>query len=286
MHAIDSTPSDSDFAVSAIESIRQRAPHCSVAMGLILGSGAGTLAEQIQDPLIIPYEDIPGMQPCRVEGHGGKLYLGVLQGVHVACFQGRNHLYEGHPWSVIRTPIRILKLLGARVLLQVSAVGSLREDVGAGSLVVIQDHINFQGCNPLTGMNNPSFGTRFPSLENAYDVALRRSLIQTAQELGIRLPEAVYLATLGPSFETPSEIRAFRTLGADVVGMSTVAETILARHCGLKVAAIGMVTNLAVGLSDCTVDHELTLAGAQRASGAVTELVIRSVASQPMLWQW
>ncbi|MFT3741685.1 MAG: purine-nucleoside phosphorylase [Gammaproteobacteria bacterium] len=255
-----------DLAFQTALYLQQMAPNLQLETGLVLGSGAGHIAELIQNPIIMPYADLPGMRSCQVAGHQGKLYLGQLGQQTIACFRGRNHLYEGHAAPIIRTPIRTLKLLGADTVILIAAVGSLNPALPVGSLVLIHDHINFQFSNPLVGENEAYWGDRFPSLEHAYDPSLRRQLLTTAQACGVGLKEGVYLAVLGPSFETPAEIRAFRTLGADVVGMSTVAEVIVARHCGLKVAAIAMVTNMAVGLSDEVVNHAGTLAMAEQAS--------------------
>ena len=242
-------------------------------LGLILGSGLGGLADALQDATAIGYADLPGFPEPGVAGHGGKLILGTLEGLPVACLQGRRHVYEGGDPGAMRAPVRALRRAGAVALLVTNAAGSLRPSSPPGSLMAISDHINLLGVNPLTGPNDDAVGPRFASMRDAYDPALRGVLRQCAARLGIALPEGVYLATHGPSFETPAEIRAFRTLGADAVGMSTVPEVILARHCGLRVAAVSAITNLAEGMGGETLSHEQTLRNADVAARDLTRLV-------------
>ena len=200
--------------------------------------------------------------------------LGRIAGVSVAVLQGRAHLYEGGDPEALRTPVRALKAAGAEVLVLTNAAGSLRAEVGPGSLMAITDHINLTGLNLLVGPNDDRIGPRFPSLRDAYDPVLLEQLRGAAAKTGVELAEGVYLAVTGPSFETPAEIRAFRTLGADAVGMSTVHETIVARHCGMRVAAISAITNLAEGMSDEPLSHEQTLQGAERAARDLTTLLL------------
>ncbi len=261
--------------------IRQRAPNFKADIGIILGSGAGKFSQTIVNPITIPYTELPSMRKSGVEGHAGVLQLGCLQNHHVACFNGRNHLYEGHPAAVVTAPIRILKQLGAKTVILGAAVGSLNPHTPPGSLVMINDHINFQFSNPLVGPNDDTLGVRFPSLEHAYDLTLRQQLAESARELALPLTEGVYIACLGPSFETPAEIRAFKYLGADVVGMSLVPEVIAARHCGLNVLAIAMVTNLAVGLSSEIVDHQMTLTTAAQTVADLTKLLLHFLERNP-----
>jgi xanthosine phosphorylase len=253
--------------------IRARAGGRTPRLGIVLGSGLGGLADLLEDAVAIPYAEIPGFPTSTVAGHAGRFVVGELDGVTVACMQGRFHLYEGHAPSVIRLPIRVFRALGADTVLLTNAAGSLNPWVGPGSLMLITDHLNFMWTNPLVGPNDDAWGERFVGLENAYDPELRRRLVRLAGEIGIRLHEGVYCALLGPLFETPAEITAYRTLGADAVGMSTVPEVIVARHCGLRVAAISAITNLGVGLSDEAVDHEQTLRGAALAAADLTRLV-------------
>jgi xanthosine phosphorylase len=231
------------------------------------------VADAVGDAETIEYGELPGFPRPTVAGHAGRAVVGDLGGVVVAVLQGRRHLYEGPPYEPIGTPIQALRAAGADTLILTNAAGSLRPEVGPGRLMAIADHINLTGRNPLAGPNDDAIGPRFPSLRDAYDPDLRAGLHATAAEVGIDLAEGVYLAVTGPSFETPAEIRAFRTLGADAVGMSTVHETIVARHAGLRVAAISTITNLAEGLSDEPLSHEQTLRDAERAAGDLARLL-------------
>jgi xanthosine phosphorylase len=239
--------------------IRKYAPNFFPKIGIILGSGLGSIADQLTNSITIPYQAIPGLHSGEVSGHASLLVLGYLNDVPVVCLKGRLHLYEGATYSSIRTLVRIVKQLGAETLIVTCAAGSLREDVGPGEVMMLNDHINFQPGNPLLGPNDESIGARFVSMENAYDEGLRDVMTGIAARLDISVPEGVYLSVLGPTFETPAEIRAFRTMGADAVGMSVVSEVIIARHCGLRVLGLAAITNLAVGLSLEKVTHEGTL---------------------------
>jgi xanthosine phosphorylase len=243
-------------------------------IGIILGSGLGAVADALEEREVIPYTELPDFPAPSVHGHAGTLALGKLSGLPVACLQGRRHVYEGGDPGAMRGPVRWLKEHGVEALFVTNAAGSLNEQVGPGSLMAISDHINLLGVNPLTGPNDDAVGPRFPSLRDAYDPELRRTLHATADDLAIKLAEGVYLATAGPSFETPAEIRAFRTLGADAVGMSTVPEVILARHAGLKVVAVSAITNLAEGMGGEELSHEQTLRYATQAAGDLTRLII------------
>ena len=246
----------------------------SPRVGVVLGSGLGAVADAVEDPVVVSYEELPGFPRPSVSGHAGQAVLGSIGGVPVAVFQGRAHLYEGGPLDALRAPVRALRAAGASVLVLTNAAGSLRPDVGPGSLMAITDHINMTGVNLLAGPNDASIGPRFPSLRDAYDPALLDLLRASARDLGIGLSEGVYLAVGGPSFETPAEIRAFRVMGADAVGMSTVQETILARHCGLRVAAVSVITNLAEGMTDEPLSHEQTLRAAEAGAGDLTRLLL------------
>ncbi len=244
----------------AAEVIRSGAPGFQPRLALVLGTGVGALAEAIEHPFIIDYGDLPGFPRSAVEGHAGRLMLGKLAGVDVACMQGRAHLYEGHPAPDLALPIRALHLAGCATLILTNAAGSLNPRFLPGSLMMLSDHINMTGLNPLRGANDERFGERFFDMTQAYDPELRRRLAVAATSLGIILNEGVYMALLGPNFETPAEIRAFRTMGADAVGMSTVPECLVARHCGMRVAAISSLTNLAAGMTDEELSHEQSLA--------------------------
>jgi len=251
---------------AAAEIIRATAPDFHPQVALVLGTGIGALAEAIEDPTIIDYGELPGFPRSAVEGHAGRLVLGNLSGLSVACMQGRVHLYEGHPAANLALPIRALRLAGCETLVLTNAAGSLRAEFLPGSLMMLSDHINMTGANPLIGNNDERFGPRFPDMTEAYDRALRSRFSDAATALGITLHEGVYLALLGPNFETPAEIQAFRRLGADAVGMSTVPECLVARHCGMRVAAISTLTNLAAGMTDKELSHEQSLAvGAEAA---------------------
>jgi len=253
--------------------IKSAAPKFSPKVGIILGSGLGPLADYIKNPIIFPYKDLPGFPISKVKGHEGSLIIGTLGGVPVVCLKGRVHLYEGMEFGKVKMLIRTLKLLGCHTMIVTNAVGSLRREVVPGDIVAINDHINFMGEHPLVGVNDDEFGPRFVSMDNAYDAELRSKIHQTALEENVKLYDGVYLATIGPSFETHAEIRAFQILGADMVGMSVAPEVIIARHCGLKVLAISAVTNLAAGLSDVPLSHEHTLAGAKLAEKKLCHLV-------------
>jgi xanthosine phosphorylase len=256
-----------------IEAAAVLTQHLKPHVGIVLGSGLGSVADAVSDATSISYADLPGFPRPGVAGHAGRAVLGHLAGVPVAVLMGRAHFYEGGDPVERVTPVRTLHAAGAEVLVLTNAAGSLRADLGPGRLMAISDHINLTGHNPLIGPNDEAIGPRFPSLRDAYDPALRAELHAAASDLGIELGEGVYLAVSGPSFETPAEIRAFRTLGADAVGMSTVHETILARHAGLRVAAVSAISNLAEGMSDVPLSHEQTLADAQRAAGNLARLL-------------
>jgi len=246
-------------------------------VGVVLGSGLGQVADAVENAIAIPYSDLPGFPQPGVAGHAGRAVAGSIGGVPVVAFQGRAHLYEGVDLDELRTPVRALKAAGAEILVLTNAAGSLRADLGPGSLMLIEDHINLTGVNLLAGPNDDELGPRFPSLRDAYDPELRAHARKAAEEIGVALTEGVYLAVSGPSFETPAEIRAFHTLGADAVGMSTVHETTVARHCGLRVAAVSAITNYAEGMSDRPVSHEQTLTDAAKAADDLAPLITKFV---------
>lgn len=236
--------------------IRSRASDAPVRLGLILGSGLGHLAQAVQG-VAIPYADMAGFPPAGVSGHTPHLVIGDLEGVRVAVFGGRSHYYEtGNP-AAMRLPLEVLRALGATDLILTNAAGSLRPDIRPGDLMLLSDHINFSGLNPLFGEQTDA---RFVPMTDAHDPDLRARLRAAARVAGVPLPEGVYAWYSGPSFETPAEIRAIRALGGEAVGMSTVPEVILARFLGLRVAAISTITNMAAGLSDEQISHEHTKA--------------------------
>lgn len=253
--------------------IRKYAPKFTPKVGIVLGSGLGSIADQLTNQITIPYQAIPGLHQGSVAGHASLLVMGHLGDVPVVCLKGRLHLYEGVPYAAVRTLIRIVRQLGAHSLIVTAAAGSLRDDMGPGEVMVINDHINMQPGNPLVGPNDESIGPRFLSLENAYDEEFRGQFFDVANKLNIPVQEGVYLSTLGPVFETPAEIRAFQTLGADAVGMSVVPDVIVARHCGLRVAGIAAITNFAVGLSPEKVTHEVTLQYGEMTARKLVKLI-------------
>jgi xanthosine phosphorylase len=242
-------------------------------VGMILGSGLSSLAEQISNPVSIPYQAIPGLQSGGVAGHASLLVLGQLNNVPIVCLRGRLHLYEGVDYSSLRTLIRIVKKLGAETFIVTCAAGSMREEVGPGDLMMITDHINFQPGNPLVGQNDESIGPRFVGMEDAYNSDLQDIMQASADKLNIPLSKGVYISTLGPSFETPAEIRAFKQWGADAVGMSVVPEVILARHCGMRVVCVAAITNAAAGMSKERITHEGTLQFGEIGARKLTKLI-------------
>jgi len=253
-----------------IAEIRRRAGPVAPRLGLVLGSGLGPVAEAVSEAAAIPYDEIPGFPRPSVQGHHGRLVLGRLGGLPVAVLQGRAHYYESGRADVMKTAIATLAGLGCEMLLLTNAAGSLRRSVGPGSLMLIADHINFGAPNPLIGVTD---GSQFMDMSAVYDPALRQTFLEAAAGLDISLPTGTYMWFSGPSFETPAEIRAAGLLGADAVGMSTVPEAILARHAGLRVAAISMITNLAAGMDEEVLSHEMTMAMAAQGAEALRRLV-------------
>ncbi|HFD15304.1 MAG TPA: purine-nucleoside phosphorylase [Rhodospirillales bacterium] len=245
--------------------VRARAPGWKGGVALLLGSGLGGIAAALEEAVTIPYAELPGFPEPTVPGHAGELVLGRLAGVPLLCLRGRVHIYEGRGAAVVLPMIRSLRELGCTLLIVTNAAGSLRCDLGPGALVLVRDHLNLQGTNPLLGLRDEA-GPPFLDLSDLYDAGAGERMLEAAAEAGIPLATGVYLATLGPCFETPAEIRAFRALGADLVGMSLVPEAIAARACGLRLVALSVVTNLAAGLAPAPLSHEETLA-AGRAAG-------------------
>ncbi|GIO65301.1 purine-nucleoside phosphorylase [Paenibacillus sp. FSL M7-1455] len=225
-------------------------------VGLILGSGLGVLADLIQDGISIPYQDIPHFPVSTVEGHDGELLLGTIEGRAVVMMKGRFHMYEGYGPEVTAFPVRVMKELGVQSLLVTNAAGGVNTSYKPGDLMVISDHINLTGRNPLIGPNDSALGVRFPDMSEGYSRRLRQTLKTIAAAKGIEVQEGVYAGMLGPSYETPAEIRMLRTLGADAVGMSTVSETIVARHAGLEVLGISCISNMAAGILDQPLSHD------------------------------
>ena len=250
--------------------VRERAGAEPVRLGLILGSGLGHLTDAVDGPAI-PYDDLPGFPRPGVSGHAPRLVVGGLEGVRIAALGGRAHFYEHGDPAAMRPALETLRALGCEAVIATNAAGSLRADRPTGSLMALSDHINFSGLNPLIGEPTDA---RFVPMGDAYDPALRVALAAAARSEGIDLPEGVYAWYSGPSFETPAEIRALRTLGADAVGMSTVPEVILSRFLGLRVAAVSVITNMAAGLSEEAIGHEHTKAMAP-IGAALLERILR-----------
>lgn len=229
--------------------------------GLILGSGLGELAEEVENAVVLDYADIPNWGRSTVVGHAGKLVYGDLAGRKVLALQGRFHFYEGNPLEVVTFPVRVMKALGCVGVLVTNAAGGI--GFGPGTLMAISDHINMTGQNPLIGENLDDFGPRFPDMSNAYTADYRKTAFAVADKLAVKLDEGVYIGVTGPCYETPAEIRAFKTLGADAVGMSTVPEVIVAAHSGLKVLGISAITNHAAGFQS-ELNHEEVVAVTER----------------------
>ena len=229
------------------------------AIGVVLGSGLGAFADELSDRTVIPYAEIPGWPVSTAVGHAGKLAIGNLDNLPVAVMSGRLHLYEGYSPSQVVFPVKVLRAFGVRSMVFTNAAGGINSSLEQGGLVLISDHINLLASNPLTGPNDDLLGPRFPDMSEAYSRHYRELAANVAAELCIFMPEGVYAGMLGPSYETPAEIRFLRTIGADMVGMSTVAEVIAANHMGMKVLAVSCITNMAAGLSDRKISHEEVL---------------------------
>ena len=242
-------------------------------IALVLGSGLGSFADQLTGAVKIPYHDIPHFPRPTAEGHAGQLVIGTMGHAPVVCMQGRVHLYEGYTTQEVTFPVRVFGRLGIKALVLTNAAGGVNESYTQGCLVVLKDHINLQGSNPLIGVNEDRFGPRFLDLTQAYFRPYRQMALEAGKKLGIEMFEGVYAALFGPAYETPAEIRMLRTLGADVVGMSTVAEVIAARHMNMRVLAISCVTNMAAGMLDQPLSHAEVLATGERVKGKFIQLL-------------
>jgi purine-nucleoside phosphorylase len=242
-------------------------------IGVVLGSGLGELADELEDCVEIPYSEIPGWPASTAVGHAGTLVLGAIQGAPIAAMRGRAHLYEGIGADRVAFGVRVLGRLGISALVVTNAAGGINPDYRPGLLVLISDHVNLQGASPLVGPNDDSLGPRFPDMSDTYDPELRARAREAAARLSIELGEGVYAAWLGPQFETPAEIRFLRAVGADLAGMSTVQEVIAARHMGIRVLGISVVTNMAAGVLPEKIDHEAVLEVGAAAAGSVTALL-------------
>jgi purine-nucleoside phosphorylase len=249
----------------------ERLPKADTAV--VLGSGLGALTAMLEDPLSIPFAEIPHFPPPTVSGHGGALYAGYLRGRPLLIMSGRVHYYEGYSLEQVVFPVRLLAALGIKKLILTNAAGGVNTAFEPGSLMLIRDHVNLMGNNPLIGPNLDEWGPRFPDMCRAYHEGLAQAALQEAKRLNMTLHQGVYMAFSGPSFETPAEIRLARLLGADAVGMSTVPEVIAARHSGLKVLAISCISNAAAGISGAELNHLEVLAAGERASRQFTTLL-------------
>jgi purine-nucleoside phosphorylase len=266
-----------DRAQRAAEQIRARIG-ATPSVAVILGSGLGGFAEELNNSVAMPYKEIQGFSQATVEGHAGRLVIGQAGQVPVAAMQGRFHFYEGYSLDDVTFPVRVLKLLGVQTLILTNAAGSLNTEFTPGSLMVISDHINLMGANPLIGPNDARFGPRFPDMTATYDPDLQNLVIAEAVTMELDMRRGVYAALSGPSYETPAEIHMVRTLGADAVGMSTVPEAIVARHMEMRLIGISCITNLAAGVSNRPVDHDQVIATGERVRDQFTELLRRVIA--------
>jgi purine-nucleoside phosphorylase len=242
-------------------------------IGLILGSGLGVLADEIIEPTKIPYNEIPDFPVSTVEGHAGQLVFGTLEGVEVVAMQGRFHYYEGYSFDKVTIPVRVMKELGVEILIVTNAAGGVKESFKPGDLMLITDHINNMGSNPLIGPNDSRLGVRFPDMSEAYARDLREKAKQVATSLGLALQEGVYVGNTGPTYETPAEIRMLRVMGGDAVGMSTVPEVIVARHANLKVLGISCISNMAAGILDQPLNHEEVMETTEKVKNDFLRLV-------------
>ena len=266
------------------ENVRQAATKITAALGglkpklaIILGSGLGGLAAKVEGAVKLAYADLPGFPVLTVAGHAGQLIIGKLNGVPVIVLNGRKHFYETSDAYPLKTMIRSMKAVGVETLFLSNAAGSLRPHIKVSELMLITDHINFLGLNPLVGPNDEAFGPRFFPVADAWDSALGAKIKEVAQQQGVTLHEGVYVAFRGPSFETPAEIRMVQGWGGDAVGMSSVPDCLIARHCGMKVAGVSCITNMGAGLSDEKLSHAHTLENAAKGAGAFEKLVLAAV---------
>ena len=264
---------------NVVDYIRSRTD-AQPTVGLILGSGLGDFADTLENRLVIPFTDIPDFPAATVPGHAGAFVFGTKHGKSIVCLQGRLHYYEGHPMSLLTMPVRILGRLGVKLLVLTNAAGGVNPNYRPGDLMLLTDHINYSGMNPLIGIHEEEFGPRFPDVTDLYSAALRLKVKLAAVEAGIGLRQGVYMMFSGPSYETPAEIRMARLLGADAVGMSTVPEAIVAAQCGIKVLGISCITNLAAGVSPNKLSHQEVMETAAMAHDkfhSLVDLILKTV---------
>jgi purine-nucleoside phosphorylase len=261
-----------DKAVEAAEAIRSRVPEIP-RIGIVLGSGLGDFANSLGSAVTMPYGDLPHWPASKVIGHAGKLVVGTTAGKTVAALAGRSHVYEGYDLATVTFPVRALALLGVTTLILTNAAGGVNTGFSQGALMIIDDHVNLMGHNPLVGPNDDRFGPRFPDMTGVYSPRLRAIADRMGKAMGLLLPHGVYVALLGPSYETPAEIRYLRTIGADAVGMSTVPEAIVARHMKMDVLGISCITNMAAGVLPQPLDHAEVMETARRIRGQFIALL-------------
>ena len=266
-----------DRASEAARHILANAKTRTPRIAVVLGSGLGGVADAVQDGVEVSYGEIPHFVNSTVEGHAGKLIIGSCGSVDVVLMKGRVHFYEGYSMEEVTLPVRVFNLMGIRSLILTNAAGGTAPHLSPGSLMAITDHINMMGENPLRGPNDERFGPRFPDMTGVYTPSYVEAAHEIAREIGAVLFEGVYMALRGPSYETPAEIRMMRKLGADAVGMSTVPEATVARHCGMNVLAISCITNVAAGLAAAEIDHSEVMAVGERAGKQLTELIVRVI---------
>lgn len=259
-------------AEQAARSIRARTAE-QPQVALVLGSGLGAFADEFEGAVKIPYAEIPGFAISTVEGHSGNLVIGKVNGLPLVAMQGRVHYYEGYSMEEVSFPIRTFKLLGIKTLLLTNAAGGIDVELSQGALMVISDHLNLMGVNPLRGPNDDRFGPRFPDLTEVYSRALQEIAVEEARSLGIEIRRGIYAALSGPSYETPAEIHMLRSFGADAIGMSTVPEAIVARQMGMDVLGISCITNMAAGISETPINHEEVMETATRVTASFTQLI-------------
>ena len=257
---------------STIKYIKEKIQDFQPEIGIILGSGLGDFADEFES-IIIPYNDIPGFEKSNVQGHKGQLVFAQINGKKVVMMQGRYHFYEGYSMQTVTFPVKVMKKLGVKTLIITNAAGAVTTEFTPGDLMLITDHINFMGTNPLIGKNDETLGTRFPDMSEVYSKELILKAEEIAQKLNINYQKGVYAATTGPSYETPSEVKMFRMLGANAVGMSTAPEAIVANYCGLKILGISCLTNYASGVSETPLNHQEVIDTANRVKESFKNLL-------------
>jgi len=264
----------------AARTIRARAT-TEPRIAIVLGSGLGGFADEFEGAVAVPYREIPGFVSSTAQGHAGRLVIGTVENIPVLAMQGRVHLYEGYSLEEVTFPIRTFKLLGIDTLILTNAAGGIDVQLTQGALMVISDHLNLMGANPLRGVNDERFGPRFPDMSEVYSRELQEMVTEESRVLGITVRRGIYAALMGPSYETPAEIHMLRAFGADAVGMSTVPEAIVARHMGMNVVGISCITNMAAGISEQTINHEEVMETGEKVRATFTQLLRRIITKLP-----